>query len=1098
MLRKLFLTAFLAGLLLFLAGAASLYWLVVLHPGQEISEANIEKILSRESPVYYADGTNMAGVFFQEAHRQYVTFEQIPKDFINALTAAEDNSFFRHAGVDLPGIARAMLANLRAGRVVQGGSTITQQTAKNLFKRKDRSLPEKLKELLYALKLEQHYSKEKIFEFYANQFYVSGTGHGLGVAARYYFDKDVSDLSPLECAFIAGSVKRPNAYNPFIQKTEESETAARRRAADRTRYVLDQMRSLGMIDADTHSTWSGQEIPFHRGRMFHPLNTVMDAVKQALGSDELEEALQENGIDNVSTSGIRIYTTVDKELQDKALFALRRELSSVDTLLRGYERATVQQEYAAATYRGDIEARPGAFLFGTVEKVEGGKAPEIRVVFSNTLRDGAGIIDQAGLQNLLASLVKHRKNKWAEASARDLPLLLAEIKENDTVYVSLGEKDEETGLYQLDLEKYPRLQGGAIVLKQGKIKAMIGGVENFYYNRALDAKRPMGSAIKPLVYAAALQLGWNNLDGLNNERDVFIYQGQAYFPRPDHVSPHATVSMDWAGVKSENLASVWLLYHLCDRLTPAQFKEVLTHLDLARRDDESYRDYAARIRDRRGILVNATTLKRAAFQNAVREIEPDLIFAGALQELDFLKKLHYGADFDQYLAMTVQEGEKAVKNGDYSRDELELRKNILTRNFLRFQGLRNELAQLRNGTGNGTGGRLYRDAATGSVIFTDGYNLPPNWRPMSPYEYQAPPPASRGFFDVFASEPQAPAIAWDEVYVGGRVRAATLDLLQRAMDREYNRLAAFPPYSEEVLHELPDFRVLAGISYVIGLSRALGIESDLQPVLSFPLGSNVTSLLETARAYEGLTTGLAIRESDDSLAIIDRIEDNNGQILYAANQPQVTRVLSPQAVVAASDILKNVIRFGTGRHAHENVLFTVPARDNSLELAGLQIRFPLLGKTGTANRFVNSAFAGAVPGPTPGTSSITTADGYTVTSYVGFDDNQPMKHRDIRISGAQGALQIWSRIAAAIQHNPAFVDALDLVDLAFTANISARPVELSLQTPDIGQITMPVNQENGMPAWGGGEARVVTFGVATNTGDFQPSRFFQPFWQPEP
>ncbi|MCK5322974.1 MAG: transglycosylase domain-containing protein, partial [Desulfobulbaceae bacterium] len=112
-----------------LGGTTAYYWLVVFNPGDEIRQGNIERILAIESPVYYSDGLSKIGVFFQEAHRQYVPFSLAPEDFVNAVVAAEDRAFFDHYGVDFLGMARAMLVNLQAGRVVQGGSTITQQTA---------------------------------------------------------------------------------------------------------------------------------------------------------------------------------------------------------------------------------------------------------------------------------------------------------------------------------------------------------------------------------------------------------------------------------------------------------------------------------------------------------------------------------------------------------------------------------------------------------------------------------------------------------------------------------------------------------------------------------------------------------------------------------------------------------------------------------------------------------------------------------------------------------------------------------------------------------------------------------------------------------
>ena len=137
---------FFCSLLMVAAGTAGLYYLVVMVPTPEIEEAHINEILGRESPVFYRDGQTKLGVLFEGIHRQYLPYKDIPQDFVNALIAAEDNQYFHHFGIDPPGIIRAMIANLQAGRIVQGGSTITQQTAKNLFKRESRSMEAKIKE----------------------------------------------------------------------------------------------------------------------------------------------------------------------------------------------------------------------------------------------------------------------------------------------------------------------------------------------------------------------------------------------------------------------------------------------------------------------------------------------------------------------------------------------------------------------------------------------------------------------------------------------------------------------------------------------------------------------------------------------------------------------------------------------------------------------------------------------------------------------------------------------------------------------------------------------------------------------------------------
>jgi len=376
------------------------YWFVVLHPGDEIKAENIQRILGKETPVFYSDGVSRLGVFFDQAHRQYVTYDQIPREFVNALVASEDNRFFVHYGFDPIGILRAAIKNYQVGRVVQGGSTLTQQAAKNLFKRSGRSYQAKIKELLFAIRLEYYYPKEKIFEFYANQFYVSGNGHGLGIAARYYFNKPVSELSLIESAFIAGSVKKPNYYNPFIKKSDEAASEAKKNANIRMRYVLEKMYETGMISDSQFREASSSELVFQRGTIGFAQDYVMDMVTDAVSTPEVQEALKEQGIDNLSTSGLHVITTVDESLQKQALYSLRQELSRLDVRLRGYERAEVQKELQEIDYAGDMILKKQAFLFGTLGKItketEKGK-PVVRIAVELGGKLGAGVIEEQGL-----------------------------------------------------------------------------------------------------------------------------------------------------------------------------------------------------------------------------------------------------------------------------------------------------------------------------------------------------------------------------------------------------------------------------------------------------------------------------------------------------------------------------------------------------------------------------------------------------------------------------------------------------------------------------------------------------------------------------
>ncbi|RPJ22060.1 MAG: glycosyl transferase family 51, partial [Desulfobacteraceae bacterium] len=229
--KRLFLALLLLGFLSFLGGAALLYSIyndVAEEAKEKIQRGAIDSIIYSESPVYYDDGETVLGVFFDKTHRRYIEYTSIPPYFIKALVATEDKTFFTHPGFDFKAIVRAMIANYRAGRIAQGGSTLTQQTAKNIFSREKRSYQAKLKELMEALLLERQYTKEQILEMYINQFFVTGIGRGLRIAAQYFFDKEAEDLDLVECAFIAGSIKSPNRFNPFTKRTEAEKREARR------------------------------------------------------------------------------------------------------------------------------------------------------------------------------------------------------------------------------------------------------------------------------------------------------------------------------------------------------------------------------------------------------------------------------------------------------------------------------------------------------------------------------------------------------------------------------------------------------------------------------------------------------------------------------------------------------------------------------------------------------------------------------------------------------------------------------------------------------------------------------------------------------
>lgn len=1079
-----FLFCFILGLLLAAGGAYWLYYQIVKVPAPEMTEANISAILGRESPVYYSDGVTQFGVLFEDVHRQYVKYDEIPKHFIQALIAAEDDQYFNHFGVDPMGIARALLANYRAGRVVQGGSTLTQQTAKNLFKRESRSLRAKIKELMQAFRLEYYFSKEKILEFYCNQFYVSGNGHGLGVAARYFFDKEPAELTLVEAAFIAGCVKQPNYYNPFLKKNREDPIEARKRAMIRVRYVLGQMREKGMLSAEEFAVARTTELEFRQGKMSYGQNATMDLLKEGLGSPILMEFLEENGISNISTSGARIITTLDKDLQDQTVYALRRHLSRLDVQLRGYRREAVQKEYAELEYQGDEEIVPRAFVFGTLGEVDADSG-----LFTVELADGA--------QGLLArdGLAKTAKGQ---------------LKPGDRVYVSVQDRRAENGEFLLDLERYPKVDGGAIVLQKGAIRAMSSGMSNVHFNRATSAARNMGSTFKTLVYAAAIQLGWSPADLLNNRPNTFTFNGAVYTPAASHRGAAPDVTMSWAGVKSENLASVWLLYHLTDKVDKPGLREMALQLGMAPWENgsrqETVAQYRARLHNRFhfNLKVSDSMMEQAVYDTAVRALKADFLFAGHQEEYDRLSRLPYDA-------ASAFGGE----DGSFLRIRQCLKDMIAYRQYLEHyqpidpdqafdmpdyvlsigESSRQEERDAARENAFSRGG-LYR-SSDGALIFSLHGNMAEGWQFMPPGEAQR----------LLAGKSHAEELAfWQGVRLEGWINAESVAEVEEQIKVERQRFDKRNLYSLNVLCEIREFRVMVGLQYLMALARACGVDSHFEPVLPTALGANVVTLSEIARIYEAMVTGNRYDPADaasmerlegenrsdrDGLSLIERIVTPDGREVYRRS-PHATRVFDGRTSAAIGSILQNVVRYGTGRRAQAVQLHAQDA-DQSARLARLKHHLPLLGKTGTANENRNVAFLGYVPVLAQDDSSVLALEnGYTVGVYVGHDRNQKMSRG---IDGAHGALPAWTVIAQALVDHEQIGDRADPVDLQFNSG-------LPLRYPDVGQVFLPVSEQSGVPSGPPGKHQLIAPDYAAildvggqEKGRFAPQRNFLPFWR---
>lgn len=259
------------------------------------------------SQIYDINGNEIANIHAAE-NRMPVSINDIPKNLQNAFVAVEDNRFYDHAGIDPRGIIRAVWANIRGRTVTEGGSTITQQLAKNAYLTQDRTLKRKIQEVFLALQLERQYTKQEILELYMNQIYFGQGAYGVQAAARTYFGKDVKDLTLNECAMLAGIPKSPNYYSPL-----NSLEAAKQRKA----VVLDQMAKYGYISDSEANAAKKEELSI--------VKTSNDGVKAASYFVDyvLQLLVDKYGDDAIYKDGLKIYTTIDMDMQAAAENAMQ-------------------------------------------------------------------------------------------------------------------------------------------------------------------------------------------------------------------------------------------------------------------------------------------------------------------------------------------------------------------------------------------------------------------------------------------------------------------------------------------------------------------------------------------------------------------------------------------------------------------------------------------------------------------------------------------------------------------------------------------------------------------------------------------------------
>jgi penicillin-binding protein 1A len=476
--------------------------------------------------VYTRSGALIAQI--GEQRRVPVTYEEIPQLVREAFLAAEDDRFFRHGGIDYFSMLRSMYVDLTTGDYAQGASTITMQTARNMFLSREKTVGRKLQEVFVTLRMEHQFTKQEIFETYLNVIFFGQRAYGVAAAAEVYFGKPLSDLSVAEAAMLAGLPQAPSRYNPVTNP---------QRATERRHYVLERMLALRFIDKDTARRAMGEEI---KPREFAPRSDVEAPYVAEIIRQQVVARFGEAAID----AGYKAITTIDGRLQTAANRALRLGLIEYDRR-HGYRGAVrhVNLNGSAGVRELDNELASLPPVGNLTPAAVVSVAPAAARVY---LRGGG------------FAQVNWDGVAWARGSAPS-GKVDAVLRRGDLVYVI----NDGHGTAQLG--QIPQVAGGLVALdpQDGAVVALVGGFDYFSnaWNHVTQARRQPGSGFKPFLYSAALEHDFTPATVIMDAPVVVADGGieQTWRPENDGGQFSGPTRLREALVHSRNLVSIRIL-----------------------------------------------------------------------------------------------------------------------------------------------------------------------------------------------------------------------------------------------------------------------------------------------------------------------------------------------------------------------------------------------------------------------------------------------------------------------------------------------------------------------------------------------------------
>jgi len=498
--------------------------------------------------------------------RTVVPLDRIPKHVRQAFLAAEDADFYHHPGLDFTGMLRALWRNLVAGRVVQGGSTITQQVIKTFILGPERSYSRKIREILLALRLESNLTKNEILSLYLNQIYFGHSCYGIQEAGRFYFDKDVDELSLIEGAMLASLPKSPARYSP-VRHPE--------RARERRNWVLDQMGQNQMV--------SGREIEQAKEKDLDVVGESANFFRLApYYAEHCRRLLEEKlGREELYQGGLRVELAVDLDLQQAAREAMKRGLRNVDQR-QGYrgpvgrlstnDLAALKDQVQAAgtdskiwTLRPPPDGSDSAekpWKFSWIEPCENCRALVPVVEVKGGGKRAVAVVDLGSTRAELGlSQVKWARKFSPVAQTRKPKSVTDVLAVGDVVEIQIEKADPKRLVVRLS--QPPRVQGALVAIdpQNRHVMAMVGG-SDFKKSpliRAVQSRRQPGSAFKPILYAAAIRTGaYTPTTILMDTPEVYraSLRGSAWKPRNFERVFVGAVSLRYALAHSINTIAV--------------------------------------------------------------------------------------------------------------------------------------------------------------------------------------------------------------------------------------------------------------------------------------------------------------------------------------------------------------------------------------------------------------------------------------------------------------------------------------------------------------------------------------------------------------